>query len=380
MKAGVVVFEGFSSLDFYMVVEPLLSPKKIYLERLDICARVGEVYDSSDLHVFATRLAPDLSGYDWLIIPGGEGVWKLLDNPAFLDWLSTAADAGHLVALREGILLASAAGLLKGKAVASLPEWEERLRQDGAVPVRQPSVMDSHYLTAVERRSVLALGEAIAAAIALNQPLQSIQGGSGETVYSSREVAVERNTGETQVKVCLNLDGSGVCQIQTGLGFLDHMLEQVAVHGLFDLWLQASGDLHIDPHHTVEDVALTLGMAFQQALGDRKGIVRMASFTVPMDESLAMVALDFSGRPFCVFDALWNAPEVGGIPVTLMEHFFQSFAQTARCTLHARVLYGRDDHHRAEALFKALGRALAQAAQVDARRQGKVPSSKGVLV
>lgn len=380
MKAGVVVFEGFSSLDFYMVVEPLLSPKKIYLERLDICARVGEVYDSSDLHVFATRLAPDLSGYDWLIIPGGEGVWKLLDNPAFLDWLSTAADAGHLVALREGILLASAAGLLKGKTVASLPEWEERLRQDGAVPVRKPSVMDSHYLTAVERRSVLALGEAIAAAIALNQPLQSIQGGSGETVYSSREVAVERNTGETQVKVRLNLDGSGVCQIQTGLGFLDHMLEQVAVHGLFDLWLQASGDLHIDPHHTVEDVALTLGMAFQQALGDRKGIVRMASFTVPMDESLAMVALDFSGRPFCVFDALWNAPEVGGIPVTLMEHFFQSFAQTARCTLHARVLYGRDDHHRAEALFKALGRALAQAAQVDARRQGKVPSSKGVLV
>ncbi|WP_416210051.1 imidazoleglycerol-phosphate dehydratase HisB [Anaerolinea sp.] len=207
-----------------------------------------------------------------------------------------------------------------------------------------------------------------------------MQGGSGETVYSSREVAVERNTGETQVKVRLNLDGSGVCQIQTGLGFLDHMLEQVAVHGLFDLWLQASGDLHIDPHHTVEDVALTLGMAFQQAMGDRKGIVRMASFTVPMDESLAMVALDFSGRPFCVFDALWNAPEVGGIPVTLMEHFFQSFAQTARCTLHARVLYGRDDHHRAEALFKALGRALAQAAQVDARRQGKVPSSKGVLV
>ncbi|MEJ5313475.1 MAG: imidazoleglycerol-phosphate dehydratase HisB [Anaerolinea sp.] len=380
MKCAIVVFEGFSSLDFYMFVEPLLSRKNTALKALDICARVGEVYDSSDLHVFASRIAPDLSGYDWVVVPGGEGVWALLDNPAFLRWLGTAADAGHIVAFREGILLASAAGLMRGKTVASLPGWEERLRQSGAIPVVQSSTMDAGCLTAVDRQAVLALGEAIASSIALNQPLRLIQGGSGEAVFSSREVTVERKTGETQVQVRLNLDGSGKCQVQTGLGFLNHMLEQVAVHGLFDLTLQASGDLQVDPHHTVEDVALTLGMAFQQALGERKGIVRMASFTTPMDESLAFVALDFSGRPFCVFDTVWTAPEVGGIPVTLIEHFFQSFAQMARCTLHARVQYGKDNHHKAEALFKAFARALTQAVQVDARRQGKVPSSKGMLV
>lgn len=380
MKCAIVVFEGFSSLDFYMFVEPLLSRKNTALKALDICARVGEVYDSSDLHVFASRIAPDLSGYDWVVVPGGEGVWALLDNPAFLRWLGTAADAGHIVAFREGILLASAAGLMRGKSIAALPGWEERLRQSGAIPVVQSSAMDSGCLTAVDRQAVLALGEAIASSIALNQPLRLIQGGSGESVFSSREVTVERKTGETQVQVRLNLDGSGKCQVQTGLGFLNHMLEQVAVHGLFDLTLQASGDLQVDPHHTVEDVALTLGMAFQQALGERKGIVRMASFTTPMDESLAFVALDFSGRPFCVFDAVWTAPEVGGIPVTLIEHFFQSFAQMARCTLHARVQCGKDDHHKAEALFKAFARALVQAVQVDARRQGKVPSSKGMLV
>jgi imidazoleglycerol-phosphate dehydratase len=194
-----------------------------------------------------------------------------------------------------------------------------------------------------------------------------------------RTAMVTRKTGETTVDVRLGLDGSGRHAIDTGLPFLDHMLAQVAVHGLIDLSLRATGDLHIDPHHTLEDVALTLGQAVRQALGERKGIVRMASFEVPMDDSLARVTLDFSGRPYCVFEAEWTLPAVGGIPNTLMAHFFESFAQTAGCNLHARVWYGRDDHHKAEALFKAFGRALDQAVRIDPRRAGGVPSSKGIL-
>jgi imidazoleglycerol-phosphate dehydratase len=194
-----------------------------------------------------------------------------------------------------------------------------------------------------------------------------------------RTAVVTRKTGETQVDVRLSLDGSGRHAIDTGLPFLDHMLAQVAVHGLVDLAVRATGDLQIDPHHTLEDVALTLGQAVRQALGERKGIVRMASYEVPMDESLARVTLDFSGRPYCVFEAEWTLPMVGGIPNTLMAHFFESFAQTAGCNLHARVWYGRDDHHMAEALFKAFGRALDQAVRIDPRRAGGVPSSKGIL-
>jgi imidazoleglycerol-phosphate dehydratase len=194
-----------------------------------------------------------------------------------------------------------------------------------------------------------------------------------------RRGQVDRRTNETEVHVKLNLDGSGTAMIDTGLPFLDHMLTQVAVHGLFDLEIEAKGDLEIDAHHTLEDVGLALGMAFLQALGARTGIVRMASAEVPMDESLARVTLDFSGRPYTVFTGSWTLPSVGGLPNTLIEHFLESFAQTARCNLHAQILYGRDDHHKAEALFKALGRAADAATRVDPRRAGKVPSSKGML-
>ncbi len=190
---------------------------------------------------------------------------------------------------------------------------------------------------------------------------------------------IHRTTNETDIHIELKLDGRGQHQIVTSLGFLDHMLTHLAVHGLFDLNLQAQGDLHVDPHHTLEDVALTLGMAFDQALGERKGIVRMGSAFVPMDETLAHVAVDFSGRPYCVFQAQWHAPTIGAIHNTLWAHFFQSFSVTARCTLHARVLYGGDDHHQVEALFKAFGRALDAATQPEPRRAGQVPSSKGRL-
>ena len=199
------------------------------------------------------------------------------------------------------------------------------------------------------------------------------------TIMTTRRATIHRQTKETNVQITLGLDGTGEYEIETGIGFLDHMLAHVAVHGLFDLAVQASGDLHVDPHHTVEDVALTLGEAFDQALGDRAGIVRIGSATVPMDESLAFVAVDLSGRPYCVAEMDWAGPAVGGLPVTLIPHFFESFAVTARANVHTRVLYGRDDHHKAEALFKALGRALDAATRLDPRRGKIVPSTKGIL-
>ncbi|RMF42311.1 MAG: imidazoleglycerol-phosphate dehydratase HisB [Anaerolineae bacterium] len=204
-------------------------------------------------------------------------------------------------------------------------------------------------------------------------------GGRPSSVVRRLPATITRTTSETDIRLEVGLDGSGVHEIRTGLGFLDHMLTHVAVHGLFDVRVQASGDLHVDPHHTLEDVALALGAAFDQALGERKGIVRMGSAFVPMDETLAHVAVDFSGRPYCVFQAQWHAPAIGEIHNTLWAHFFQSFAVRARCTLHARVLYGGDDHHQAEALFKALGRALDAATRLDPRRSGRVPSTKGSL-
>lgn len=194
-----------------------------------------------------------------------------------------------------------------------------------------------------------------------------------------RTAEISRQTKETQIQIKLDLDGTGNHEISTGVGFLDHMLTHLAVHGLFDLSLQAQGDLEIDAHHTVEDVALALGQAFDQSLGERKGIVRMGDSFAPMDETLAHVAVDLSGRPYAVIQGEWYTPYIGNIPTTLFPHFFESFAMTARCNLHARILYGRDDHHQAEALFKAWARALDVATQLDPRRAGSIPSTKGSL-
>lgn len=194
-----------------------------------------------------------------------------------------------------------------------------------------------------------------------------------------RSATIQRKTNETDITVTVNLDGAGRHTIATGVGFLDHMLTHIAVHGLFDLEIQAVGDLHIDAHHTIEDTALVLGQAFAQALGDKKGIVRAGSAYMPMDEALAFVAVDLSGRPYAVVDAEWHTPTMGQYPTALVPHFVESLAATLKANIHARVLYGRDDHHQAEALFKALARALDAATQLDPRRAGSVPSTKGSL-
>ncbi len=195
---------------------------------------------------------------------------------------------------------------------------------------------------------------------------------------SDRTATVERRTNETRIALSLNLDGSGQAAIETGVGFFDHMLHHVAVHGLFDLTVQASGDLHIDPHHTVEDVAICLGRALDEALGDRQGIARMGAAYVPMDEALARVVVDLSGRPYAVIRAGFDTPAIGQMPTSLVAHVFETIAVHARMNLHAEVFYGRDDHHKAEALFKALGRALRAAVERDPRRVD-VASTKGTL-
>lgn len=204
------------------------------------------------------------------------------------------------------------------------------------------------------------------------------QGTSPQQTASPRVGTVERKTKETSVQVSLNIDGTGKANIATGVGFLDHMLTLFAGHGLFDLTIQVTGDLHIDEHHTGEDTLICLGRALDQALGDRAGIVRTAHSYVPMDETLARVVLDLSGRPYSVFQAEFATPRMGDLGTDLIFHLFESFAFHGRFNLHAEVLYGRNDHHKAEALFKALARALDAASQVDERRSG-VPSTKGTL-
>ena len=193
----------------------------------------------------------------------------------------------------------------------------------------------------------------------------------------ARRVRVTRRTRETEVTIALDLDGTGRADVSTGIGFYDHLLSSLAHHGLFDLEVRATGDLHVDEHHTVEDVALVLGSAFAEALGDRAGIRRFGDSAVPMDEALATAVIDVGGRPYAVLDLPFRGERAGALPLQLVDHALEAFARTAGATLHVRGS-GRNDHHLAEAAFKALGRALREACEADPRRSG-VASTKGSL-
>jgi imidazoleglycerol-phosphate dehydratase len=196
---------------------------------------------------------------------------------------------------------------------------------------------------------------------------------------TARTASIERNTLETQIKIDINLDGTGQSHFQTGVPFLDHMLDQIARHGLIDLDIVAHGDLEIDAHHTVEDIGITLGQAFAKALGDKKGIVRYGHAYVPLDEALSRVVVDFSGRPGLVYDVTYPRSTIGSFDVDLFREFFQGFVNHAGITLHIDNLKGVNAHHVAETIFKALGRALRMAITADARMAGIMPSTKGVL-
>ena len=193
-----------------------------------------------------------------------------------------------------------------------------------------------------------------------------------------RIALVERNTNETSITIKLDLDGSGTYSVKTGIGFFDHMLAQVSRHGFFDLTINCSGDLDVDTHHTAEDTGIALGMAFSQALGGKEGICRYGSAFVPMDESLALCAIDFSGRPFLAYDTQFTALRIGDLDSEMIEEFFRAFAIHAQCTLHIKLISGKNNHHMAEAVFKAFGQAIDQAVSPDRRIIGP-RSTKGVL-
>jgi len=193
---------------------------------------------------------------------------------------------------------------------------------------------------------------------------------------ANRDAAVKRETKETNINLSLNIDGSGKWDMNSGIRMFDHLLAQLSQHGLFDIKLSATG---IDQHHVVEDVAITLGKAFAQALGEKRGVVRMADAAVPMDDALAVVVVDLSGRGYTVLDLPFSDNDMFGFPTDLVRHFLETFAAEARVNLHARFLYGVNDHHKAEALFKALGKALDKATRIDERIRGELPSTKEFL-
>ncbi|MCJ8158747.1 imidazoleglycerol-phosphate dehydratase HisB, partial [Sphingomonas sp. LaA6.9] len=194
-----------------------------------------------------------------------------------------------------------------------------------------------------------------------------------------RTATIRRETKETSIEVALNLDGTGFYEVSTGIGFLDHMLEQLSRHSLIDLRVKAVGDLHIDQHHTTEDAGIAIGEAISQALGDRRGITRYGTAYAPMDETLTRCAIDISGRPFLVWKAEFSQPRLGEMDTELFEHWFHSFAGAAGITLHLECLYGRNNHHIVESSFKALARALRQAVEIDPRKADSIPSTKGTL-
>jgi imidazoleglycerol-phosphate dehydratase len=194
-----------------------------------------------------------------------------------------------------------------------------------------------------------------------------------------RQATVERSTKETSIKAGVDIDGTGKADIATGIGFLDHMLEQLARHSLIDIELEAKGDLHIDFHHTTEDSGIVLGQALAKAMGNKQGIARYASLHLPMDETLTRVAIDVSGRPYLVWKVTFSQPKIGDMDTEQFREWFQAFAQHAGITLHVETLYGENNHHVAETCYKGLARALRQALTIDPRQQGRVPSTKGTL-
>ncbi|MBK9442403.1 MAG: imidazoleglycerol-phosphate dehydratase HisB [Comamonadaceae bacterium] len=210
-----------------------------------------------------------------------------------------------------------------------------------------------------------------------NYPLTELP--EAPATCAPRLAELTRNTAETQVSVRINLDGTGISRLHTGIGFLDHMLDQIARHGLIDLDIDAEGDLHIDAHHTVEDVGITLGQAVHKAIGDKKGIGRYGHAYVPLDEALSRVVIDFSGRPGLVMHVPFTAGSIGSFDTQLVHEFFQGFANHALVTLHIDNLSGDNAHHQAESVFKAFARALRAAVAFDARALGQVPSTKGSL-
>jgi len=399
MKIAFILYGSFSSLDFASVYNPIAFLQKTFPKNKlvwDLCAFNDHIYNDQGWPVTPTRVKCNLSDYDMAVIPGCMEVDKLLSNQDFIEWIKTLKDLQITAAIGKGALILGAAGLLNNKKVAVCNENKSSFKPYNVYPIDKKIIRDENIFTSCGSSGALELGLMLFEEIAPKDQVAEVKrylGGINPSTTleknlintertiepGSRTARIDRKSKETDIQIYLDIDGQGKHKINTGLAFFDHMLSQIAVHGLFDLDISANGDLEVDPHHTVEDVGLALGQAFQEALGDRAGIYRMASFSCPMDESLANVIVDFSGRSYAVIQMEQVTPIIGGIPSTLFTHFFESFATQARCNLHINVPYGKDGHHQMEAAFKALARAMKAATQIDPRRGDKIPSSKGVL-
>ncbi|HEY9076485.1 MAG TPA: imidazoleglycerol-phosphate dehydratase HisB [Anaerolineaceae bacterium] len=388
MKIAFVLFEGMTALDFFGIYDPLTRLQSMGFmpeNSWTTCGLAEVIHDSNGMEFRPAEVKPSLENFNLVVIPGGPGTRTLQNDQATIAWLNTISPHAKIAAVCSGALLLASAGFLQGKRAATHPSTRDQLKAYPEITVVEERVVaDGAIFTSGGVTAGIDLGLYLCARFAGTEAAEKIrrQMDYPLPLFESlipRTSKVERRTRETSIEIKLKIDGHGQSQIHTGLAFFDHMLVQIAVHGCFDLEISVQGDLEIDPHHTIEDTGLALGKAFSDALGDRSGIVRMANAWCPMDDSLATVTVDFSGRPYTVIQVNWATGQVGGIPVSMFEHFLESFAQNARCNLHVQVPYGKDGHHQAEAIFKALAHALDAATTLDPRRAGTIPSSKGTI-
>jgi imidazoleglycerol-phosphate dehydratase len=358
MKIGIIYSPAVSIIDITGLVHIFSLSKQLFPDldiEVETCSFLPHKEQVTGISIIPSRVGLPLSGFDILIFPGSAGYEKLTTDLDWLTWLKDSAPATQFFGFHEGKNLLD---LLK-----TPNQWE----LDTHNPLSGFLVGFQILSQVLAQQDLLILIKSLGMESVWHSYLQSI---------NYRQAALSRETNETQISINLSIDGTGKSTIHTGIPFLDHMLNQIAKHGLFDIELTANGDLEIDAHHTMEDCGIILGDAFRQALGQKKGINRMASATVPMDESLASVSIDFSGRPYCVIHSLWNGENIAEIPVSLFEHFLESFAVAARCNLFVQVHAGKDNHHMCEAVFKALAKAANQACSLDLRRIGQIPSTK----
>jgi imidazoleglycerol-phosphate dehydratase len=358
MKIGVIYYPWASFVDIAALLTTFKECKPLAEIQYEVCGYLPFTGKGETLTVTASHVGLPLLGFDVLVIPGSENNKFANPDINWITWLRAADPDTVYYAFNHG------------KSLLELVKLDNQWKPTEINPL-------NGYLTGLtilneilSRVEILEISKKLGVEPFWQSFLHS---------QNPRQASISRKTAETQIEIIVDLDGNGKSTVTTGIPFLDHMISQISRHGLFNIELKAVGDLEIDQHHTMEDSGIILGDAFRQALGDRKGINRMASATIPMDESLATVTIDFSGRPYCVIQSRWNGENIGEIPVSLFEHFLESFAIAARCNLFIQVHSGNDNHHMCEAVFKALARALYQSCGVDIRRSGQIPSTKEML-
>lgn len=358
MKIGIIYSPLASIVDIAGLIQTFTLSKQLFSDldiQFEICSFLPQKTQETGITVNPSYVGLPLSGFNILVVPGSAGYEKLKMDINWFTWVQSADSTSKFFGFHEGISIIN---------LINVPnQWKSNTRY----PLNGFFVALQVLADILEPEKILTIASALGIESSWQSYLQTM---------SIRQSVLFRETAETQIRANLALDGSGKTKINTRIPFLDHMLNQIAKHGLFDIELNANGDLQIDQHHTMEDCGIILGDAFRLALGDKKGINRMASTSVPMDESLATVTIDFSGRPYFVIQSKWNGENIAEIPVSLFEHFLESFAIAARCNLYIQVQAGKDNHHMCEAIFKALARALDQACRLDERRLDQIPSTK----